>query len=132
MARKKGGPSRLELRRQHEAAEKREELEDEDIDETDEELGEDLDEDEESEEDSERASPKKAKKKSPKPATSKRSRAAKETRYRAVWVIFDNSSKRVETFPYNKKKEAEEFLAKKIEEKKSTYYMNLVKDPYES
>ena len=64
-----------------------------------------------------------------KPAV-KRVRTVKEPRRRAMWVVFDNASKRVETFPFGEKAEAEAFLAKKIEEKegKSTFYLNLVKD----
>jgi hypothetical protein len=73
---------------------------------------------------------KKAAKKAPaakKPAT-KRSRAAKEVRRKAVWIVYDNSSKKIETFPFNQKAEAEALLAKKIEEKKGTFYINLVKE----
>jgi hypothetical protein len=58
----------------------------------------------------------------------KRSRAAKEIRRRAVWVVFDNSNKPVGTFPFNQKDEAEAALAKKVEEKKGTFFLNLIKE----
>jgi hypothetical protein len=83
-------------------------------------------------EDEVRPKKKKAKKvpvkKVAKKATTKRTRTAKEVRTRAVWVVFDNASKRVDTFPYNQKADAEALLAKKLEEKKGTFYINLVKE----
>ena len=44
--------------------------------------------------------------------------------------MFDNASKRVDTFPFNQKAEAEALLAKKLQEKegKATFYLNLVKE----
>ena len=71
---------------------------------------------------------KKAAPKVKKPAT-KRVRTQKEIRQRAVWIVFDNSSKEVGTFPFNQRNEAESLLAKKIQEKegKATFYLNLVK-----
>ena len=62
----------------------------------------------------------------------KRTRAVKEVKMKAVWVVFDNSSKRLDTFAYNQKPEAEEFLAKKQEEKKGTCFMQLVKEQMDS
>ena len=47
---------------------------------------------------------------------------------RAIWVVFDNSNKRLSTFPFKEKKDAESFLEKKQEEKKGTCYMQLVKE----
>ncbi len=64
-----------------------------------------------------------------KPAA-KRSRAPKEVRLRAVWVVFDNASKRVETFPYTQKKDAETRLEKKHVEKPSLYQSH-VQEPFE-
>ncbi len=69
-----------------------------------------------------------AKKAPAKKAATKRTRTAKEVRTRAVWVVFDNASKRVDTFPYNQKADAEALLARKLEEKKGTFYINLVKE----
>jgi len=126
---RKAGPSRLDKRREAEAYEKKqaeEEREDEEEEEEAEETEGDADEG-----DDEDAKPKKkakAKKPAaPKKTTTKRSRTAKEVRLRAVWIVFDNASKAVEEFPYNQKAEAEAFLAKKLEEKKGTFYLNQVK-----
>jgi hypothetical protein len=134
MARKKGGPSRMDLRREAEAAEAREKGEEEREDE--EEAAEEEEAEAEAEEADEEEAPKKKappKKKAaaPKKPAAKRVRAQKETRQRAVWVVFDNASKRVETFPFNQKDEAEALLARKQEEKKGTFYLNLVKEPIE-
>jgi hypothetical protein len=150
MAKKRRGPSRLDLRRQYEAleasgrededelddeADEAEDL-DEEIDELDDEEDldeEDLDDEDEAEEDEfedEDEAPKKKKKKkakaAPKPAAK---RPAREERRRAVWVIFDNTNKRVETFPFQQRAAAEAALARRLEEKKGHYYLNLVKDP---
>ena len=45
-----------------------------------------------------------------------------------MWVVFDNSNKQVGKFPFNEKKEAEAALAKKQEEKKGTFFLNLIKE----
>jgi hypothetical protein len=108
---------------EQEAEEEEEEAEDE---------GEEADEEEASGDDDDDAPPKKKapKKKAPpkkKPAT-KRSRAAKVVRQKAIWVIFDNASKQVETFPYSQKDEAERFLAEKSTDKKGLY-LQMVKVP---
>jgi len=52
-------------------------------------------------------------------------------RMKAVWVVFDNASKRVDTFPYSQRAEADALLARKQEEKKGTFYIQLVKEPME-
>jgi hypothetical protein len=129
MAKGRGGrgPSRMDKRREAEAAEAREK---------DEERDEEGEEEEESDEgdDEGDGKKKKAAKKKPakKPAApkkpSKRTRTAKEVRRRAVWVVFDNSNKPVGTFPFNKKHDAEVALAKKVEEKKGTFFLNLIKE----
>lgn len=132
MAKGRGGrgPSRLDKRREAEAAEARgkgEEREDEVAAEEEEAEA------DEGDEDGEGKKKKAAKKKAPKkPAgpkkPSKRTRTAKEVRRRAVWVVFDNSNKPVGTFPYNKKHDAEVAMAKKVEEKKGTFFLNLIKE----
>ena len=149
MAKKRRGPSRLDLRRQYEALEGREpededELDDEeadeaeDLDEENDDLedeedldDEDLDDDEEEdyEDDDEDEAPKKKKAKAAKKPAAKR--PAREERRRAVWVIFDNTNKRVETFPFQQRAAAEAALARRLEEKKGHYYLNLVKEPIE-
>ena len=135
---RKSGPSRLDLRRQSEAAEAREEeeveIEEEELDEDDEE-DEDAEEIEDAAEDEDedgvpkkKKSKAKAKKEPAAKPKAKRTRAPKIVTMRAVWVVFDNSNKRLNTFPFKEKKEAEEFLEKKQEEKKGTCYLQLVKE----
>ena len=131
---KKRTLDRRTLRDQADAAEAKEKDEVEDEEEQEEE------EDDEEGGDDEDGGPKKkkakakAKPKDKKPAAkkpaAKRSRAPKEVRLRAVWVVFDNASKRVETFPFKEKKEAEALLEKKLQDK-ATFYLTLVKEPYE-
>ena len=117
--------NRADLRAQADAAEAREKDDEVEEEEAEEEAG-----DEEGGDDDEAPKPKKApvKKAPAKKAPAKRTRVPKEVRMRAVWVVFDNASKRVDTFPYNQKAEAEALLAKKLEEKKGTFYINLVKE----
>ena len=140
---KKSGPTRLDLRRQNEAAESKEAEEVEEADEAEEEPEEDAEaevaEIDEGDGDDEEGGTKKKKKKPAakkkkaapkvkKPAT-KRIRTQKEIRQRAFWVVFDNTSKEVGAFSFNEKSEAEKLLEKKIQEKegKATFYLNLVK-----
>ena len=66
----------------------------------------------------------------PPPAAKPRTRTVKVVRLRAVWAVLDNSSKRIETFPYNQKAAAEQFVAEKSADKKN-YYLQLVKEPWE-
>jgi len=99
----------------------------------DDDAGDDDDEDE----DGPKKKKKKAKVKAPAKAKVKKAPAkrkpkvVKEVRQRASWVVFDNGSKRVGTFPYSQRKEAEELMAAKIEEKKATFFILLVKEPIE-
>ena len=131
MAKGRGGraPSRMDKRREAEAAEAREKDEPEAEEEAEEEEAEGDEGDEDGEGKKKKAAKKKAAKK---PAvakkTTKRTRTAKEVRRRAVWVVFDNSNKPVGTFPFNQKEEAEAVLAKKTEEKKGTFFLNLIKE----
>lgn len=141
MAKGRGGrgPSRLDRRRESEAVEAREkeEAEETEVEEEAEEEAEEPEADADAEADSgdeDEAPKKKAKKATKKAATPKkpavkRTRVAKEVRRRAVWVVCDNGSKEVGEFPFNQKAEAEELLARKIQEKegKATFYLNLVK-----
>ncbi|VTT99903.1 unnamed protein product [Gemmataceae bacterium] len=136
MAKGRGGrgPSRLDRRRESEAVEAREKEETEEA-EVEEEAEEEADAEAEAESgDDDEAPKKKAKKPAKKAAAAKkpaakRTRVAKEVRRRAVWVVCDNGSKEVGEFPFNQKAEAEELLARKIQEKegKATFYLNLVK-----
>jgi hypothetical protein len=71
---------------------------------------------------------KKAPAKEPKP---KRTRAPKHVRQKVVWVVYDNSNKRIATYDYPKKREADEHAARLKEEKKMTFYVQPVKEPIE-
>jgi hypothetical protein len=127
-----------ELRADFEAAERRkqdgeeaedEELEDEDEDEeeaSDEEEGEGGDEEEEAPAPPKKPAKKKAAPKEPKP---KRVRTPKVVRQKVVWVVFNNSNQKVASFDYPKKKEAEEHAAKLSADKKSTFFVQPVKEP---
>lgn len=141
MATKKRGPSRKDLRREAEAAEAREreedsdELEDDEAEDEDEEEDEDDDDSDDDGDEDDRPKKKKKKVVEKKPVVkkpaAKRTRTPKEVRMKAVWVVFDNASKRVGVYPYSEKKQAEKLLAQKIEEKKTTFYIQLVKEPLE-
>ncbi|MGL6094614.1 MAG: hypothetical protein ACRC7O_02280, partial [Fimbriiglobus sp.] len=136
MARKRT-MNRRDLREQAEAAEAKdkvvvdgevEEIEDEVDDDDDADADSDADTDDGDggdDEDSPKPKAKAKKKAEPKvkKAPVKRTRAVKEVRMKAVWVVFDNSSKRVETFAFGQKAAAEELLARKAEEKKGTFYI---------
>src|SRR5262249_50061185 len=119
--------NRRELRAQHDAYEAREQdrqPDDEDVDAEDEE--------EEASAEAEEEAPKEKKAKPAKEAKPKRSRAAKVVRQRLVWVVFDNSNKRIgEPFPYPQKQAAEDKAAQLSAEKKSTYFVQPVKEPME-
>lgn len=144
--------SHLELREQFDAAErgKTEEVEEEEEEGDDEEEDEEGDEEEAAEgaeaddggdeeggdEDDEDAPKKKKKKKVVKPkvvkeAKPKRSRAAKVVRMKVVWAVFNNSNQRVATYDYPKRKEADEHANRLQTEKKSTFFVQPVKEPME-
>jgi G3E family GTPase len=138
------------LRADYEAAERRkseeeeEELDEEEADEDDEDDEEDEDEAEEEglgddeegedEEDEEDAASrkKKAKKtaaKAVKPKT--RTRAAKVVRMKAMWAVFSNSDQCVATYEYPRRQEAEEHARKLAADKKTTYFVQMIKEPLE-
>jgi hypothetical protein len=129
--------NRKEMRADFDAAERREQDEEDDTDE--EEEGEDDEDEEEAEADEEAGDeeeeapppPKKpARKKAAKPAATKsRSRAAKNVRQRVVWGVFNNSNQCVKTYDYPKRKEAEEHAAQLTADKKSTHFIQPVKEP---
>jgi hypothetical protein len=142
--------NRKDLRADYEAAEARRKGEDEeDVEEGEEGEDEDEDEDEDEgeeaaegeeeggggggdEEDEEEAPPKKKKKpakvKEPKP---KRVRTPKHVRQKVVWVVFDNSSKKIAAYDYPKKKEAEDHAARLKAEKNQTFFVQPVKENME-
>lgn len=145
--------NRKELRDNFDAAERR--TEDEERDEDEEEGDEDEDEEEGDEEapaaeDDEEAdadeeagdeddedAPKKKKKKKvvakPKvkaPAKS-RTRVAKVVRMRVLWGVYDNSHRLVATFDYPKKSDAEAHAAKLMADKRSTHFVQPLKEAIE-
>lgn len=67
-----------------------------------------------------------------KPAKAKsRSRAPKIVRMKVVWGVFNNSNQRVATFDYPKRKEADSLAAKLSADKKTTHFVQPVKEPFE-
>jgi hypothetical protein len=129
----------MEARADYEAAERVKEDEDveedaEEEEDEEEESAEDSEEPEhaEAEEEEEEAPVVKKKKKAPpKEPKPKRTRAPKHVRQKVVWVVFDNSNKRIATYDYPKKQEADQHAARLKEEKKMTYYVQPVKEPME-
>ena len=89
---------------------------------------------EEGDEDDEDA-PKKKKPKAkvkakPKPKP-KRTRAVKVTRMRVVWGVFNNSHQKVAEFDYPKKADADAHAAKLMADKKSTHFVQPIKEAIE-
>ncbi len=140
MARKRTR-NRMDARTDYEAAErlKSQEEEDteeeaEDSDDEDEEAAEDSDEggeDADSDDDEEAPVVKKKKKAAVKEPKPKRARAPKHVRQKVVWVVYDNSNKRIATYDYPKKQEAEEHAARLKEDKKMTFYVQPLKENIE-
>jgi hypothetical protein len=127
--------NRKEMRADFDAAERRAEDEEQDEeegegDEDEEEEGETDEEAGEAADEEEAEAPKKPKKKAPaKPkATKSRSRTAKVVRQRVVWGVFNNSNACVATYEYPKRKEADDHAAKLTADKKSTYFVQPVKE----
>jgi len=122
--------NRIEKRADYEAYERRKQ-EDEEPETEDEEDDEAEASDEgEGEDEGEEATPVRTKKKAPEPKP-KRTRTPKQVRQKVVWAVFDNSSRNVQTFEYSRKKDAEEYAAKMQADKKSTYYVQPVKEAME-
>jgi len=145
--------NRKEMRNDFDAAERRtedapaeEEVEEEDDDDEEgaeeeegaeaEESDEDEAEDSGDEEDDEDGEPKKKKKKKKvvkevKPKAKSRARTPKIVRMRVVWGVFSNSHQMVATFDYPKKSDAEAHAAKLTADKKSTHFVQPVKQAIE-
>jgi len=122
--------SRMELREQYEAAEAREREErktaSEGEDAEAEEAGEaDV---EEGEGDEEAAPVKAKKKKAPAKEAKPRKKPAKVVRRRVVWVVYDNSNKKIAQYDYTKRAEADEHAARLSTEKKQTYFVQPFKE----
>jgi hypothetical protein len=77
--------------------------------------------------------PKKKKKKEPKPKAvkPKRTRVAKIVRMKVVWAVYNNSNQQVKTFEYPDRKSADEYAAKMMTDKKTTYFVQPFKKPIE-
>jgi len=147
--------NRKEMRTDIEAAERttakdEEETEDEEEegedDEEEEEEGEEAEESEEDDDasaddedggDDDEDAPKKKKKKKAKPKPppkakpKARSRVAKVVRMRVVWGVFNNSHQMVASYEFPKKAEAEAHAAKLIADKRTTHFVQPVKEPIE-
>jgi hypothetical protein len=81
-------------------------------------------------EDEDAPAKKKKPKAKPKPKT-KRTRVAKVTRMRVVWGVFNNSHQIVASYDYPKKEEAEAHAARLMADKKTTHFVQPVKEPIE-
>jgi hypothetical protein len=134
--------NRKELRADYDAAERRkdDEEEDEEEEESDEEEEEEEkdsseeaeEEGEEKEDDEEEAPPKKKKAPAkPKAKAKPRSRASKLTRMRVVWGVFNNSNQCVATYDYPKKNDAVEHATRLTNDKRSTHFVQPIKEPME-
>lgn len=138
--------NRMDLRAANEAAERRakdddteekedEEEEDEEDDEASDDAGGDDEEEEDEGGDDEEEEAPKPKKKPAKPkaakAPAKRTREKKAIRMRMIWAVFNNSNQRVAAFDYPKRAEAQALAEKLTTDKKSTHFVQPVKEPIE-
>jgi hypothetical protein len=127
--------NRMEKRAEYEAYEKRQQEdgsteEDEEEEEAEEDEAEAAEGggDEEGEEEAEEEAPKKKKKET---KAKPRTRTPKVVRMKVVWGVFSNSNQRVATYDYPKRKEAEEHAARLMTDKKTTYFVQPIKEPIE-
>lgn len=129
---------RRALRDANDAAERREDEEPVDEEQDEEEEAEDEDEEaeeseseggDEDEEGEPKPKPKKKKAVKPKAPAKPRSRAAKVVRQKVVWVVFDNSNKEVQTFPFPDRASADELVTRLATEKKQTFFVQAVRKP---
>jgi hypothetical protein len=137
--------NRKDLRADYEAAQRNKE-EEEDVEGEDEEEEDDEEEKEEAEDtdetgeeeeaEDEEGVPKRKKRKPAKPAKEpktrkSRARTPKVTRVKIVWGVFNNSNQRVAVYDYPQRKEADEHAARLTSDKKSTHFVQPVKEPME-
>jgi cobalamin biosynthesis protein CobT len=119
-------------RRTDEEGDEEEDEEDEGDEEEDEETGAEAEAGEEGEEGEDEDAPPKKKKPKPKPKPKpKRARVAKVTRMRVLWGVFNNSHQIVASYDYPKKEEAEAHAARLMADKKTTHFVQPVKEPIE-
>jgi hypothetical protein len=130
--------NRKEKREEFDAAERREKDEDVDEEEGEEEDG-DKEEaeaakspgDEEQDGEEEEAPKKKKKEPKPKAKPKPRTRTPKVVRMKVVWVVFNNSNQRVAAYEYPQRKQAEDHAAKLMTDKRTTHFVQPVKEPIE-
>lgn len=123
--------NRMELREQYEAAEARErdsqkEGGEEEADD-EEDVG-DLDASDDAEGDGKKKAVKPKKKAVKKAPAKPRKKTVKVVRKRVVWVVYDNSNKKIAQFDYIKKDDAVALKEKLMTEKKQTYFVQPVKE----
>ena len=135
--------NRMEKRAEYEAYERRQEEEDrgeddedeeDDEEEKDDEGGGDADAEGDLGDDDDEEAPKKAKKPVKEKEVKKpksRARTPKVVRMRLTWGVFNNSNVRVAVYDYPKRHEAEEHAARLTTDKKSTHFVQPVKEPIE-
>jgi hypothetical protein len=75
--------------------------------------------------------PKKKKEPKPKAKPKSRARTPKIVRMKVVWGVFNNSNQRVATYQYPQKKQADDHAAKLMADKRSTHFVQPVKEPFE-
>ena len=63
------------------------------------------------------------------PKAKSRTRTPKVTRMKVVWGVFNNSNQRVAVFEYAQRREAEEMAARLRADKKTTHFIQPVKEP---
>jgi len=130
--------NRKEMRADYDEAERRNKDEDqeaegevEEEEEDEEEEDEEAAEEEEGGEEEEEPVAVKKKKPAPKAKPKSRARAAKVVRMRVVWGVYNNSNQLVTTYEYPKKQDAVAHAAKLTTDKKSTHFVQPVKEPIE-
>jgi hypothetical protein len=111
--------NRLELRRQNDAAEPLDPMEDESED-----LGEDAEDD-----DGQERKPKKKPKAAPKSKAKSAKPAKPAARMRIVWAVMSDAFKQVGTFEYSQKEAAEARAAELTAKGKGTHFVQKVKEP---
>jgi hypothetical protein len=129
--------NRKEMRADFDEAERRKQPSDEDqevegeAEEEDEEEEAEGEEAEAEEDEEAAAAAKKKKPAKPKAKAKPRTRAAKVTRMRVVWGVFNNSNQQVASYAYPRKQEAQAHAAKLTADKKSTHFVQPVKEAME-
>jgi len=81
--------------------------------------------------DDEEAPKKKKKPKAKQKAKPKRTRVAKVARMRVMWAVFNNSNQKVAAYDYPQKADAEAHAARLTADKKSTHFVQVIKEPIE-